>query len=536
MPSAVAESIEAMSPVELLAFLEPKLDEQVKAISQPCEYYDGAQRLAFATAKFREAFSRYFPPLAINWMKVVVDTPAERLNVQGFRFDPDPDAAEWDLDADEDAWRIWQASNMDSGSATVHTDAIKCGISYAMVVPPEKPGGDWATHGKAALSAILPEQATECYVFRDPADRTTRLAALKRWVNEVDGFGYAIVFTPDAVVKFKTKQAVGNKPLTSARGRKDRWSQTGAEDNPIGVVPLVAIENKPDLTYGGRSDLEEAIPIQDAINKYCLDMQVSSEFHAYPQRYATGWTNPTDSAGNELSDREVEVKMGSTRLVTSDSEETNFGSFAPGDVQNYIAPIEQFLDMLAGTTKTPSYAFRGQLSNLSADAQHAADTGLVNRCKRKIKGGFSDAWRDVMRCAFLAMGDKDRGNALTCEVLWMDPERRSITQNIDAAVKMRSSLNVPLEMCWAELGWSPAKIKRAREMMGLPPGGPGSAADKNPLDEHGDVTVNSETGRALGVPLLLGPNGAPLPAAQQPPGQGSTQPSPPPAPLPAAGR
>jgi hypothetical protein len=49
-------------------------------------------------------------------------------------------------------------------------------------------------------------------------------------------------------------------------------------------------------------------------------------------------------------------------------------------------------------------------------------------------------------------------------------------------------------MAWEMLGWSPQKIRQARDMMGLPPGGP--------------------KGAATPAPQLLGPNGAPVnPAA-----------------------
>ena len=105
--------------------------------------------------------------------------------------------------------------------------------------------------------------------------------------------------------------------------------------NEIGVVPMIAIVNSPDLLTGGSSDLKPAIPIQDAVNKYCLDMQVSSEFHAYPQRWATGWERAVDDTGHELTGREVEVMMSATRMIRAESHETSFGAF-DGDVNNYI--------------------------------------------------------------------------------------------------------------------------------------------------------------------------------------------------------
>jgi hypothetical protein len=270
---------------------------------------------------------------------------------------------------------------------------------------------------------------------------------------------------------------------------KVSWDQVSSAPNPIGVVPMVAILNNPDLLEGGSSDLDTAIPIQDAVNKYCLDMQVSSEFHAYPQRWATGWERAVDDKGHELSGREVEVMLAATRMLRAESHETTFGTFAAGDVNNYVLPIELYIDHLAATSQTPVYYLKGKLANLSADAMHAADQGLVDRVKGKILS-YSDPWEEVMRTAFLAINDQKRGHAQSAEVIWADPESKSLAVLVQAAVQMRSALNVPLEMAWQLLGWSPQQIRQARDMMGLPPGGP--------------------QGAATGAPALLGPNGQPV--------------------------
>ena len=497
----------AMTPGAWLAFLEAKLDAQVEAIADPDSYYNGEQRLAFATAKFKEAFARYFPPLANNWCKLVVDTPAARLQVLGFRFDPDPSTPTWELAADSDAWDIWQASSMDATSAIVHTDAIKYGVSYVLVSPPDPTDAD-------AEPRITGEHPSQSFVYCDPADRLCRLAAIKRWTDELDGYAYATIYLPDQIAKWRsTEEAKDGRELSWQRRQDDPGGP-----NDIGVVPMIPIENKPDLIYGGRSDLEEAIPIQDAVNKFCLDMQVSSEFHAYPQRFATGWERSTDAEGHELSSRQVELYASQTRLWRAESADTNFGQLSPGDVNNYIQPISMYIDHLAAVTQTPAYYLKGQMANLSADALHAADAGLVDRCWRKINNGFSDGWEEVMRTAFLAKGDQQRGKNSRAETIWKDPERRSLSQLVDAAVKMRQVLSVPLEMTWEMLGWSPEQIRQARDMMNLPaaPGVPRVLPASDPGALVYDPNAPGGLGRltparvAAGAPEILGPDGKPI--------------------------
>ena len=491
-------------PQDWLTYLEPKLDQQIADIQEPGNYYNGEQRLAFATQKFKEAFARYYSPMANNWMKIVVDAPVSRMEIQGFRFDPDTSRNTWELDADADAWKMWQANNFDAISRMVHTDAIKLGISYVLVAPPDPQD----PYNSAPI--MTGEHPSQCFVQADPTNPAKRQAAIKRWADDWDNHAYATVYLGDSLTQFRSERplstssrqgseelviytAAGEPISVASTLNKVTWLQIDETGNPIGVVPMVAIVNNPDLLDGGCSDLDTAIPIQDAVNKYCLDMQVSSEFHAYPQRYATGWETAEDNQGNQLTDRQVELMMAATRMVRATSKETSFGQFASGDVNNYIAPIELYIDHLAAQTQTPVYYLKGKLANLSADAMHAADQGLVDRVNSKILT-YSDPWEEYLRTAFLAVNDQVRGHARSAEVIWADPESKSLAVVVNAAVQMRQSLGVPIEMAWELLGWSPQKIRQARDMMGLPPGGPAGAA--NP------------------TPQLLGPNGAPVnPAA-----------------------
>lgn len=494
-----------MTADEWLAYLEPQLDAQWADVQGFQDYYDGKHKLTFATAKFREAFGSFFGPMANNWMQIVVDAPVSRMAVQGFRFNvPDPNSPqpgddESELDADAEAWDIWQANNLDSGSRMLHTDAVKLGVAYALVSPPDssKPTGEFPI--------ITPEHASQCFVKCDPENRNHRLAGIKRWEDDVTGHAYCNVYLPDTITKYVSEEPVtakmaseGERPVRPIVWRR-RTDDPGGR-NSLGVVPLVPLENKPDLMYGGRSDLEQAVPIQDAVNKYCLDMQVSSEFHAYPQRHAVGWEKARDAEGREITGREVELYLSQSRFIRSESKDTTFGQFAQGDVDNYLKPIEMYIDHLAAQTQTPLYYLKGKMATMSADAMHAQDQGLVDRCRAKILA-LSDGWEEVLRAAFLAKGDTKRGEARNAEVLWADVESQSLAVLVQAAMVMRAELEVPIEMCWELLGWSPQKIRQARDLMDLPPGGkveedPGDALD----------AVNQAAGALNGAPEPNDPN------------------------------
>jgi hypothetical protein len=74
------------TPVEWLKALGTPLDARRSDLVVLNDYFNGNHPLAFATAKFREAFGSLFSAFADNWCERVVYASGERLRVQGFRF------------------------------------------------------------------------------------------------------------------------------------------------------------------------------------------------------------------------------------------------------------------------------------------------------------------------------------------------------------------------------------------------------------------------------------------------------------------
>jgi hypothetical protein len=72
-------------------------------------YYEGDHKLAFATAKFREAFGGLFARSPTTGCRSSSKLQGRAAEVQGFRFGKKPGA-------DEAAWDIWQANGLDAES------------------------------------------------------------------------------------------------------------------------------------------------------------------------------------------------------------------------------------------------------------------------------------------------------------------------------------------------------------------------------------------------------------------------------------
>jgi hypothetical protein len=485
------------TPEDWRSFLLPQLDTRAQEAELYELYYDGRHPLQFATSKFREAFGALFGAFADNWCQIVVDAAVERLRVVGFRVTGN---------VSDQAWELWQANALDVQSVIAHTEAGKNGRAFLLVDP----------NGDGDDPLITVEHASQMIVAHDPANRQERLAALKRWLGD-DGFQYLTLYLPDLVLKYESAE-----PINSPRAQTSPtvWVPRSGVDaevvNPLGVVPVVPLENKPGILGVCHSDLESALPLQNAINKLCTDLIVTSEYGAFPQRVVTGVEVPKDpETGQPLAAAEMKAAM--SRLWTFKPPDAKVTSLPAADLANFVNAVEMFVTHLAAQTRTPPHYLLAKLVNMSGDALSVAEAGLVSKCRSKTLF-FSDAWEEAMALALQASGTDVE--ASDCEAIWANPERIAQGQLVDAAVK-KKTLGVPLPVIWLELGYTPEQIvemeallESEREAELLAAAQAQAAAAREVLTS----TPASEAAAAPGEPVPAAPATAP-PAPPQPPPQ-----------------
>lgn len=507
-----------------IAFLN-QLDAELRQRSPQFEilerYVEGVHRLQFATSRFRQTFGNLFHEFADNWMQLVIDASVERLNIQGFRFEGES-SSKYSYEGDHDAWMMFRDNQLDARSDVAHTEAVKLGHAYLLVDPYDKTPNDNPT--------ITVEHPANTITACAANNQLRRMAGLKEWTDH-SGYVFANVYMPEGTFHFQTSAAVQDRspqldatglyyaiygnlfpldyvgpPAAFIQGADASWIPRQGKDQDgevlpffvphgLGVVPLIPMENNPTLKTGGRSDIASIIPIQDAINKLILDMIIASEYAGFPQRFATGITIPRDPETEQpIADQKFLAAV--SRLWTSEDPETKFGQFQASDLKNYVVAIEMLIQHLAAITRTPPHYLLGQAGSFpSGDSLAATETGLVAKVKRKMTN-FSPAWEEAIRLGFKVKGDK-RGK-MPCETVWADPEQRIRAARIDGATKM-STLGVPQDAIWEEIGASPAQIARwhaMRKDMGLDEYGPEFA----PLPPPGTVGPD-------GKPLNSGPEG-----------------------------
>ena len=436
-----------MTPNDMRKRLTRALDDDYTSLTKCDDYYRGNQPLAYLDPEIRKAVRDRLKPVVINWPRIVVEAISDRLDVTGFRSATRPTAA-------DDIWSIWQANSLDEKSQQAHTDALVFGRSYVLV---------WAGRDRR-MPTISIESALQTITETDPATGAT-VAALKRW-RDIDNYGRAILFTPEAVVEYRTRNP--HPDAFPTMGIDTDYDVVSEQSNPLGLVPVVPIVNRPrPLVPRGESELADAMPIADAINKCATDLMVSAEYHAQPRRWVTGFG--AGAAGGRMGADELATLRESVRaqweqaraskIWISDMPDTKFGQFPEAMLENFIGAIRMFTLQLSAVAGLPPHyvALSAESNPASADAIRSAEASLVNRARRRqrIWGG---AWEDVMRLA-LAVRDGAYPVGLDdLETVWASAEIVSIAQAADAAVKLHAEGILDRRSVLEGLDYSPQAI------------------------------------------------------------------------------
>lgn len=447
----------------LVATLENELTNRLSWIERADDYYRGRHPLRFASDEFREYFAKRYKGFADNWVPVVADSPVERLTVVGFKpYDTEPAS-------DKESWRVWQTNDLDADSQLGFLAAVNAGRSYALV---------WGDPDDDTTPCVTFEDASQAVVGYVPGSRYRRKAALKRWQ---DGYHmFATLYTADELWKFKRPLSRNTKsaPMAQFDEQADEWlprdtpNEPNPQVNPMGMVPMVELPNRPMLAGDPVSDVAPVIPLQDAVNLLWSQLFTASDFAALPQRYILGAEAPTvpifDSSGKKVGEEPVDLKdLNLRRLFWVDGEGATAGSWPAANLAIYTDVIETAIGHLAAQTRTPQHYLIGKMANLSSDALIAAEAGLIQRTKEK-QLWFGQAIREVFRLVALAQGNESKAKSCRAgQVLWADTESRSQAQ-LTASLVALKSIGWPFEDLAQRYGLTPTQVAdlmamRARE-------------------------------------------------------------------------
>lgn len=443
------DTSEALSPGWWLARLMKKLEARRPGYELLESYYTGDAYIAplNPSKAVREAYRRLMGMSRTNFAELVVEAVRERMNPAGFRTGADGD----DL-GDKEAWRIWQANELDADSGLVHRSSLAVGDGYVIV------GRTPETDAEIGAPVITPESPCEVVTEHDPIRRRKVIAALKVFTDDAAGLDKAVLYLPGFVFK-AAKTSAGEGFNSTNLGGWD-WVPNTPERLPIMQVPVVRFANRADMYGCSHGEFEPHIPVLDRINYEILQRLEIATMQAFRQRGIKGTLPTHDANGNEID--YTDVFSADPGALWQLGDVADIWESAQVDLSGIRDSIRHDVQDLAAVTRTPLFYLTPDSANGSAEGASLAREGLVFKTTdRLVQAG--ESWEQVMSLAFMFSGDTARAKRTDMEIIWSSPERFSLAERYDAAVKAQSA-GVP----WASvmrdvLQFSPQEIARMQE-------------------------------------------------------------------------
>ena len=362
------------------------------------------------SAETSRKFQRMAGLATTNLMGLAVEATAERMSVEGIRIGGEPDA-------DKEVWdNIWQASDFDAGSQEAITAALVYGRSFISVAPA---GGSTP----ARLHYEDPRQVVLAYT---PDGQRT--AALKVFTDEWTGDTFGTLYLPDVIVKMVQHGTPGAGSGLRWLAR-DMSKGQAVVKNPFGEIPFFELQNRPLGSI--RSEIAPLVIPQRLLNQTMFNIEAIAEYGAFRQKWATGIEVPRDPVtGNPIAPYEAHI----AKLFVSEGPDARFGDFNATDLKPHLDFAKEIAGHMARISRLPITYFLTDVANLSAEALALLVSGLVMKCKRRVKG-YEPALEGAVRLALKSANDP-RADVPNIEAKWAEMETRSMAQAADAAVKL----------------------------------------------------------------------------------------------------
>lgn len=353
-------------------------------------------------------------------MPLVVNGVAQALYVEGYRRS--------DATTPAGGWQWWQANGLDARQSAIHRAALSYGTAYVTVTP----GIDDLGTAMPQVRGVSPRRMLA--VYDDDADDwpvwalrvdPSQVGNDKRWLLRL---------YDDTAVYFLSVDPHGDRP---------EYIETRTHD--VGLCPVVAFRDVPDLEGRATGEVEPLIPVQDRLNQTIFDTLVAQTFGSFKVRHVSGMAPQVDEHGNP---RPLHVDQ--RRFLMAADPDTRWGQLDETDLRPLLDSADAAMRHMAVISQTPPQDLLGNLANLSAEALAAARDGQTRK-RVECEHLFGEAWEQTLRLAAHVGGDRDGARDRAAQVTWRDVEARSLVQVADALGKIATQLGVPAEALWSRI-------------------------------------------------------------------------------------
>lgn len=336
-------------------------------------YYDGDQPLVYSSSKLKEVFHGLDARFIVNVCAVVVDSVLDRLQLRALQVSA--------ADQPDDLMQaLREASGLVDDERVMHEDVCVTGEAFVMA---------WRDEATGVIEAFR-NDARLCHAEYDGDNPRVMRFAAKWW--DAGGVVRLNLYYPDRMEYYTTSREFKAGEIPDARAFQPLGDEP-VVGNEWGVIPVFHFRSN---RRQAKSQLNDALSIQDMINKLTADCMLTSEFMAYPQRYVISQAGITGLQNNPNAIWDLVA-------ADKDAQATSAGQFPAADLSNYLVVIDNLLTKLGVITSTPKHFFYAQGGDPSGEALIAMESPL-NRKVVQLQQTLAPTWRDLASFLLLLAG------------------------------------------------------------------------------------------------------------------------------------
>ena len=409
------------------------------------DYYAGDQ-LSFLNDRLRDFLNVPGKTLdfQMNVCRAVVNAVTERLGVDGFGVS-DERLLEW-------AAKLWSNNNMAIQSGNAHHAAVRDGESF-VIVTYENGRPELKVHNRFVDSQAGGD-GDGCKITYPGGDANAApLFASKRWLDDTsraNSFQRMTVYYPERIEKFEWSGGWTPYRDEGDPGWPIAWKNN---DGPLGI-PIFHFA-QPDA----RSELSDAVYMQNAVNKILLDMLASADVGAFRILLGHGFPMPTTDGEALAADASNAIKVKPGTYIHTTEAGAGIDSINGEDPTPLVNMLGQLVMWLSVVTDTPisRFQFTGQIAAEGTLKQQ--EITLLSKVKdRQIRfGGAWNAALDMARKLENTFGAGGLDETIPFAVDWRPADTRSDADQ-QAEWRIKSEVGVPQAQLWREMGYTDEQI------------------------------------------------------------------------------
>lgn len=423
---------------------------------------------------------------------------------------------------DEAVSKIWRDNEMDIEAPEVHQKMLTYGDAYLFV-------GlcDDEDEAEDKVDLFFNSPLSVRIMYEDENPRKKRLG-IKKWeVGSKKNKRIRLnLYYKDGTYKFISK---GSSDRAGAADFQiytdDSTDEFGFVPNESGEIPFFHFRTS--RPYGKPEHLK-AYGCQDALTKIITNMMSTSDFAAFPQRWAlqeTGTTTDDDLDWDEgdsdtadtknPSDLQSQLISGPGRIWPLRNMKA-VGQFQAADVNQFLQPLDKFTGLMAAVTATPVSYFLVTLgataTAASGESQRKGESPFISKVNARQMSAEA-TWQDAITYGLKLLDMEAEVN-----VRWA-PTQIVSGESGWKAVQEQQKAGVPVRQTLLEAGYTEAEVTSWGYTEDNPDGsGAIEGVDMSAVPLPGNQFGNSpaavganQQALAAGTPL---PETAPVPPAQ----------------------